>query len=144
MYGELHFWILTYCGLMMPYGNIDLVNTTDVTAYFLTAPCHYLNQCWLFIMFYGIPSNFTTNAHEQVFRHHTFKITTTSPRAQWVNSEMSSMHWWHFTVNSLGPGRCGSHLKTRVKSELSSTRNKPMSAPVYWSPGHQHGTDYIG
>ena len=29
--------MLTHCGLMIPYGNIDL------------APSHYLNHCWLYL-----------------------------------------------------------------------------------------------
>ena len=35
--------ILTHCGLVTPYGDIDL------DQHWLTAPSHYLNQCWVII-----------------------------------------------------------------------------------------------
>ena len=38
---------LTHCGLMMPYGDIDTWSVlAQVMACCLTAPSHYLNQCW--------------------------------------------------------------------------------------------------
>ena len=37
---------LSHCGLMMPYGGIAL---GQAMACCLTAPSHYLNQCWLLI-----------------------------------------------------------------------------------------------
>ena len=58
----------------------------------LTAPCQYLNRYWLYIrcvLQYSHESNFTINVHklnpQHVFKNYTFKITTTSPRGQWVN-----------------------------------------------------------
>ena len=40
---------LTNCGLVKPYGDIDISQQTQVMACCLTVPCHYLNQCWLII-----------------------------------------------------------------------------------------------
>ena len=36
--------VLTHCGLVMPYGNIDLSILAQVVAHCLTAPSLYLNQ----------------------------------------------------------------------------------------------------
>ena len=45
--GEVQVW-LTHCGLVMPYGhNITWPTLAEVMACCLTAPSHYLNQCWL-------------------------------------------------------------------------------------------------
>ena len=42
-------FLLTHCGLVMSLGNIDLGSTlAQVMACCLTAPSHYLNQCWLY------------------------------------------------------------------------------------------------
>ena len=58
----------------------------------LTAPSHYLNFYWLIIkgvLWHSPESNVMKRAQEldlyNVFRDCTFKITTTSPRGQWVN-----------------------------------------------------------
>ena len=41
---------LTHCGLVTPYGDKRSGSTlAQVTACCLTAPSHYLNQCWLII-----------------------------------------------------------------------------------------------
>ena len=58
----------------------------------LTAPRHYLNQCWLPIedvQRHSSENNFTWSAHKlnpwHVFGNYTLPVTTTSPRDQWVN-----------------------------------------------------------
>ena len=62
-----------------------------VMACCLMAPSHYLSQCWFIIkcvLWHSPESNFTKSAHEinlqHVLRDYTSKITTTSPRGQWV------------------------------------------------------------
>ena len=40
---------LTHCGLVTPYGDINGSTLVQVMACCLTAPSHYLNQCWLII-----------------------------------------------------------------------------------------------
>ena len=81
---------LTHCVLTIPYGNKDRPGSTwaQVMACCLTAPCHYLNWCWHFIS--GAPeSPFPENTPEFNLSHecenHTFKISGTYPRGQWVN-----------------------------------------------------------
>ena len=41
--------ILTHCGLVTPYCDMDLVNIGSGNGFCLTAQSHYLNQCWLVI-----------------------------------------------------------------------------------------------
>ena len=55
----------------------------------LTAPSHYLNLCWLIIsevLCHTPKSNFTHayDLNHDVFGDYIFKMTTTSPRGQWV------------------------------------------------------------
>ena len=64
----------------------------QVMACCLTAPSHYLNQCWLIIcevLCHWPVSNCTMHAQAtiwcNVFENYTFKITATSPTAQWIN-----------------------------------------------------------
>ena len=62
----------------------------QVMAWCLTAPSHYLNQCWLIIkgVRWRSPESNSTSAHEiqlYVFEDYTFEIATTSPKGQWVN-----------------------------------------------------------
>ena len=78
----------------------------QVMACCLTAPSHYLNQCWLIIreiLWHSPEGNFTGNDQDiypYEFENDKFKITATSPSPwdQWVNSstpsaEYSSMKW---------------------------------------------------
>ena len=41
--------VLTHCGLMTPYNDRSGSTLAQVMACCLTAPSHYLNQCWLII-----------------------------------------------------------------------------------------------
>ena len=57
----------------------------------LTAPSHYLNQCWLTVnevLWHLFHCNVYLNAQniyqQAVFEIYTFEITTTSPREHWV------------------------------------------------------------
>ena len=63
-------------------------------ARYLTAPSHYLNQCWVTIsenLWHSHESNFTVSG-QATFRYDEFQnyrigITATSPRRQWVKSD---------------------------------------------------------
>ena len=64
----------------------------QVMACCLTAPSHYLNQCWLIfseILWRSHKGNFRGNIQESYpwyeFENYQFKIAATSPRGQWVN-----------------------------------------------------------
>ena len=68
----------------------------------LSAPSHYLNQCWLIIvevLWHSPEGNFTGNAHNihpwYVFENDWFWITAASPSDQWVNAKTSPrcFHW---------------------------------------------------
>ena len=77
----------THCGLLTSYGNTDLV---QVMAWCLTAPSHYLNQCWLLIS--GVlwnPSESNSIARAQAIILHELesyilKITVISTRGHCV------------------------------------------------------------
>ena len=63
----------------------------QVMAFCLTAPSHYLNQCWLIISkikLHSSDSNFTSDNsainHWNKFEDHSSKISVKSPRGQWV------------------------------------------------------------
>ena len=58
------------------------------------APSHYQNQYWLFVsevMWYSPNKHFTASAKDDILYNelekHTFEITITSPRVQWVNDK---------------------------------------------------------
>ena len=63
----------------------------QVMAWWLTAPSHYLNQCWLImngVLWYSPYNNFTGSARDinswYEFENYNFEITATSPRGQWI------------------------------------------------------------
>ena len=68
----------------------------QVMACCLTAPIHYLNQCWLItseVLWHSHEDNFTRNA-EGIYPWYEFEsvqatITVASPRGQWVNEAKS-------------------------------------------------------
>ena len=75
----------------------------QVMACCLTAPSHYLNQCWLHIsdiLWHSPESNFTISAPASMlyseYENHTFKVTATSCKDQWVKQKRNtySYHWW--------------------------------------------------
>ena len=95
----------------------------QMMAYWLMAPSHWLNHCWLMIK--GVPwhllgSNFTRSfvafacvqiyrKHSNEFEIHTFKSTTASSREQWVklthHMHSESKHWSRevITVTTTSP-----------------------------------------
>ena len=67
----------------------------QVMAYCLTAPSHYLNQCWLIIskvQWHSSECNFTRDtsaiSHWNWLESYLSKILFKSPRGQWVNSSV--------------------------------------------------------
>ena len=54
---------LTHCGLVTPYGDRSGSTLALVTICYLTAPSHYLNQCWLISEFqwHLFEGNFSRN-----------------------------------------------------------------------------------
>ena len=73
---------------------------------YVTAPSHYLNQCWLLVseVFWHSPdSNFTTSAQAinlyNMLENDTFKIIPTSPNGQWVKpGTIGSVNQWYYVI----------------------------------------------
>ena len=85
----------------MQYGDRSGSTLAHVMACCLTAPSHYLNQCWLIIgevLWHSPEGNFTWNVQDiylwREFENYSFKITSPSPRGQWVNSLLLSLAKW--------------------------------------------------
>ena len=89
----------------------------QVMACCLTAPSHYLNQCWLIInevQWHSYLSNFTTNAstisHWNLFEKCMSKISFKSFRGHWVNHAIplaESMTWHQIEAIVLKKGCYG-------------------------------------
>ena len=66
----------------------------------LTAPSHYIKQCWLMVLWYSPKSNFIgivegINLGNKL-ENYTFKIIFPSARGQWVKESCASCrHWFH-------------------------------------------------
>ena len=82
-------FLLTHCGPVTPYSNIEIwLILVQVMPYCLTAPGHYLNQCWLIITeeFWYLPEgNFTGNAQVRSFKINDLTLQP-DPKGQWVHS----------------------------------------------------------
>ena len=68
-------------------------------AWCLTAPSHYLNQCWLITkgaLWHSPECNFARRTHElnpkNVFGEYIFRTTTTYPRGHWINAPDHNIH----------------------------------------------------
>ena len=73
----------------------------QVMACCLTAPSHYLNQCWLIISkvwWHSFEGNFTAGIsainHCNWLEKHSSKISLKSPRPQWVKSPGHQQAWY--------------------------------------------------
>ena len=97
--------VLAPCvSLVIPYGDRYGSTLAQVMAYCLTAPSHYVNQCWLTIK--GVvcysPESISVcisnrNAQElnpyNVFRDYIFKVIAASSRGQWVYWNIELENW---------------------------------------------------
>ena len=101
----------------------------QVMACCLTAPSHYLNQCWLTISKVhawhspeGICVWSTADTHQRnKIENLIFKIASRLPRGQWVNNLLeTSMVWHHISFpNSLGKSKTGSLAKC-ISAKIST------------------------
>ena len=103
----------------------------QVMACCLMAPSHYLNQCWLHNVLWHSPgSNFTRSSQAtilyNVIEHYTCKITSTSPRGQWVNGP---------TTHASPPP---THTQTYTHLLLNNIHNRNLSKKcpnaTYYTP----------
>ena len=83
---------LTHCDIVMSYGDRSGQTLVQVIACCHQAASHYLNQCWLLIseVLQHSPGNNSIASAQAIdqyneFANYTIKITTTTPRGQWVN-----------------------------------------------------------
>ena len=74
-------------------------------AWCLTAPSHYLNQCWLItseVLWHSPESNYTVSAQAPIlynkFENYTFKISATSPKGQWVKANETLLFYLVFPM----------------------------------------------
>ena len=89
----------TFCLCISSWGPSDTIwhwrswsTLVQVMACCLTAPSHYLNQCWLIIskvLWHSsediIIRRFEDTNQQSKIENYIFKITLRSPRGQWVN-----------------------------------------------------------
>ena len=99
----IFFQALSHWHLVVPYGDRSGLTLTQVKAWCLTAPKHYLDQCWLImkcVVWYSLEGNFSRSAHKfspsHVFGDCTLKDIGTFPRVQWVNVlfVICGRRWW--------------------------------------------------
>ena len=109
--------ILTHCGLVTPYGDIDL------DQHWLAAPSHYLNQCWVIIssaQWYSSGGYFTGDYsainHRNLFENYLPQIPFKAPRAQCAN-----ILW------SIDPSYRRGTWSTLVRKGLSPERHQATS-----------------
>ena len=72
----VHIHVLTLCGLVTPYGDIDLGQHWPRMACCLTAPSHYLNQCWLIIsevLRHSHEGNFFTGNTKEIYQRYALR-----------------------------------------------------------------------
>ena len=86
---------LTHWGLVTPYGDWSWTTLAQVMACCLTAPSHYLNQCWLItrgVLWHTSESSFAGIAQGidsgYEFEKDILKNIFKSPRGQWVNFKL--------------------------------------------------------
>ena len=159
---------LTHCVLVMPFGVGDWSTLVQVTAWCLTAPSHYLNQCWLthqqdllvFIQRLCLPNCRRYQSPRCVSNLHIW-ITAKSSRGQWVKLSPGNYHnfiallllvhhhfipiyssgslWW-LLINSTGEKyKCS--LGNKAWPEPTRTTRKP----VFWdTPSHPMTTHTSG
>ena len=122
-------------------------------AWCLTAPSHYLNQCWLIIngtVWHSPKTNFMRSSRYQVVKwawKHTWNITSTSLRGQWVNHSSADKDgvWSTFDVSWFVGSRHGLNLVLNVE-QYEHVSGISLDAGIKvrlhpWQPGSrgQHG-----
>ena len=98
---------------MTPHGDRSMSTLVQVMACCLTAPSHYLNQCWIIISGVKWRSSEVnliwiaekSNSWSE-FKICSFKIIPISPRAQWVNKEIDHALMGPCCIWVLSRGQC--------------------------------------
>ena len=104
------------------WGHRTWSTLAQVMACCLTAPSHYLNQCWLFIskvQSHSSGNHFTkdtsANNHWNQFENYLSKFSFKSPRGQWVNWALTCWALWgpYLEISVICP--IWSHITMSVK-----------------------------
>ena len=118
----------------------------QVMAWCLTAPIHYLNQCWLIIkgvLWYSPYNIFTGSARDisswYEFENYNFEIMATSPRGQW---DQADPVWW----------KCGWEFEFMLTLNVRGPSYLDLTMSISWllmpwlltSPGHQQPWYWLG
>ena len=117
----------------------------QVMACCLTAPSHYLNQCWLIfskVQWHSVESKLTTDSppfnHWNKLENYLSKILFKSPRGQWVNIKILE------NISELDYNQkdhAGAHLNIKMSSYQyweSHYQDKTVSQPSYLHNGNPH------
>ena len=88
--------------------HISGLTLAQVMACCLTAPSHYLNQCWPIIshvLWHPLQGNFTMKLNiaitDMPLKNYYFNITAISPRGQWVKFSVdcsTDVQTWHISI----------------------------------------------
>ena len=118
-------YLLTHCGLVTPYGNRSVSTLVQVMAWCLTAPCHYLNQCWLLtgeVLWYSPKTKFSVTAQNTIlyneFEIHNLNITAISSRGQWVKWFLNKLNMWQVMIINFLISTCQHIFKTTTDLSL--------------------------
>ena len=123
-----------HCGLVTPYGDRSGSTLAQVMACCLTAPSHYLNQCWLIIhgVLWHSPKIHSTGSAQNIIllnelKKCTCKSNSASLRGQWVYSLWPRDTIWRQIWVNIGSG-----------NGLLPDGTKPLPEPMLtdhqWSP----------
>ena len=113
----------------------------------LTAPSHYLNQCWLIIcevMWHSHESKFSAQATNlwKEFENCTFKITATFLRGQWVKLFWPCNTIWHLRIGSSLVQLMACYLSSLTVDQQAITWNCWLiTSAVLW---HSPEVNFIG
>ena len=126
MYIELYMWLC-----MVP--NQCPLQRCQQSGSTLTAPSHYMNQCWYLInevLWHSLESSFTATATATFlfnkFENHIFNISATPPMRQWV--QIQHLYLFHQCLH------CNMHQSNNfIHSRIHCTLSVRLSSdqPVY-------------
>ena len=125
----ISFHPLTHCSLMTPYGDRSGSALSQEMACCLTAPSHYLNQCWLIfskVQWHSVEGNLTRDSspinHYNKLENYLSKIYLNLPGANELSTLLSISSQWR-------PGR-----GTREQSKGGPNGRQPPQ----WRAGQHH------
>ena len=116
--------VFTRCGPVTPYGDIDLgEHWLRVMACCLTAPCHYLKQCWLIfseVLQYSSEDKFTSYAQDifPCYQFESYQFNSLWP---------SDAVWWHISGSTLAQVMACCRTKPLPEPMLTDHQSSPVT-----------------